>query len=110
MTPLVVRAARLVLAVLALAAVGTGLWRAVQGGFDPVNYVSYFTIQTTVIAAVVLILTALKRYGMFLADNGSGWYVSGAPDPRWDDDRLATLRTVPSSAFDVIRMDGLVTP
>ncbi|HWH36952.1 MAG TPA: Pr6Pr family membrane protein [Candidatus Limnocylindrales bacterium] len=60
MSQLAVRGARLALAVLALAAVGTGLWRAVQGGFDPVNYVSFFTIQTTLIAAVVLILAALK--------------------------------------------------
>jgi hypothetical protein len=59
---------------------------------------------------VQVILTAMKRYGMFMADNGSGWYVSGAPDPRWDDDRLGSLKTVPSSAFEVVRMDGLVTP
>lgn len=59
---------------------------------------------------VRVILTALKRYGMFLADNGSGWYISGAPDPRWNDHALATLRTVPSTAFEVIRMDGIVTP
>jgi hypothetical protein len=57
----VVRAARLVLAVLALAAVGTGAWRAIHGGFDPINYFSYFTIQTTTIAAVVLVVAALKR-------------------------------------------------
>src|SRR5690606_1391009 len=44
-----------------------------------------------------VILTALKRYGMFLADNGSSWYISGAPDPRWNDDALATLRDVPGS-------------
>lgn len=61
-------------------------------------------------AEVQVILTAMKRYGMFMADNGSGWYVSGAPDPRWSDQRLGTLKTVPSSAFEVIRMDGLVTP
>lgn len=61
-------------------------------------------------AEVQVILTALKTYGMFMADNGSGWYISGAPDARWDDDRLGTLKTVPSSAFEVIRMDGLVTP
>jgi len=45
------------------------------------------------------ILRAMMRYGMFVADNGSGWYVSGAPDPRWSDDDLATLSRVPSSAF-----------
>jgi hypothetical protein len=61
-------------------------------------------------ADVRVILAALKRYGMFLADNGSGWYVSGAPDPRWNDSALASLKTVPSSAFEVIRLDGLVTP
>jgi hypothetical protein len=59
---------------------------------------------------VRVILQAMKTYGMFLADNGSGWYVSGAPDPRWDDERLGTLKTVPSVAFEVVRMDGIVTP
>ena len=59
---------------------------------------------------VRVILTALKRYGMLLADNGSGWYISGAPDPRWDDSALGSLKSVPSTAFEVIRMDGLVTP
>jgi hypothetical protein len=49
------------------------------------------------------ILRAMMRYGMFVADNGSGWYVSGAPDPRWSDDDLATLARVPSSAFEVVR-------
>lgn len=53
---------------------------------------------------VRVILRAMMRYGMFVADNGSGWFVSGAPDPRWNDDELATLSRVPSSAFDVILM------
>jgi hypothetical protein len=35
-----------------------------------------------------VMLTALKKYGMIVADNGSSWYLSGAPDPRWNDDRL----------------------
>lgn len=61
-------------------------------------------------AEVRVVLTALKRYGMFLADNGGPWYVSGAPDDRWDDDRLGSLKTVPGSAFEVVRMEGLVTP
>ena len=38
-----------------------------------------------------------------LADNGSGWYVSGAPDSRWNDDELATLSRVPSTAFEVVK-------
>jgi hypothetical protein len=49
------------------------------------------------------ILRAMMKYGMLVADNGSGWFVSGAPDPRWDDDDLATLARVPSSAFEVVR-------
>ena len=52
--------------------------------------------------AVRVILRSMMRYGMLLADNGSGWYVSGAPDPRWSDDELATLSRVPSSAFEVV--------
>jgi hypothetical protein len=46
---------------------------------------------------VRVILTAMKKYGMFLADNGSGMYVSGAPDPRWSDDNLATLGRLTAS-------------
>jgi hypothetical protein len=49
------------------------------------------------------ILRAMMRYGMYVADNGSGWYVSGAPDSRWSDDDLATLSRVPSSAFEVVK-------
>ena len=58
---------------------------------------------------VQVILQALKTYGMFLADNGSGWYISGAPDPRWDDSRLGTLKSIPSSAFEVVQMGTIVT-
>jgi hypothetical protein len=57
---------------------------------------------------VQVILTALKRYGMFLADNGSDWYISGAPNSRWDDYALATLRNVKGSAFEVVEMRGIV--
>jgi hypothetical protein len=53
-----------------------------------------------------IVLTALKRYGMILADNGSSWYVSGAPDPRWSNDQLHTLGGVPGSAFEVVRFPG----
>jgi hypothetical protein len=57
---------------------------------------------------VQVILKAMKKYGMILADNGSGWYVTGAPDARWSDDRLGGLKQVPSSAFEVVKM-GTVT-
>lgn len=57
------------------------------------------------------LLTAMKTHGMFVADNGSNWYVSGAPDPRWNNDRLnSELRQVRGRDFEVVRMDGLVTP
>ncbi|HEX8232962.1 MAG TPA: hypothetical protein VF559_06435 [Caulobacteraceae bacterium] len=57
------------------------------------------------------ILRALKTYGMFVADNGSGWYISGAPDPRWDNDRLVgELSQVGRANFEVVKMRGVVTP
>jgi len=49
-----------------------------------------------------IILTAFKKYGLFLADIGSNWYFQGAPDPRWDDTALNQLKTVPGSAFEVV--------
>ncbi|MBS2028255.1 MAG: hypothetical protein JST54_10150 [Deltaproteobacteria bacterium] len=51
---------------------------------------------------VQVILRALKKYGMFLADTGGDWYLSGAPDSRWSDSNLATLSQVPGSAFEVV--------
>lgn len=59
-------------------------------------------------APVQAILTALQRYGMFLADNGSDWFISGAPDPRWNDEELATIRAVRGRDFQVVQMEGLV--
>ena len=46
-----------------------------------------------------IVLRALKRYGMIVADNGSSWYVSGAPDPGWDNDDLHTLGRLKGSDF-----------
>lgn len=56
-----------------------------------------------------VILTALKRYGMILADNGGPWFISGAPDPRWKDDDLATLRQIKGSDFEVVQMGQVTT-
>ncbi len=58
---------------------------------------------------VQVILRAMKTYGMILADNGSNWYVSGAPDPRWNDDNLHALSRVKGSDFEVVRMGTIVT-
>jgi hypothetical protein len=49
-----------------------------------------------------VVCAALKTYGMIVADNGSNWYISGAPDPRWDDDALGDLKSIPGSAFEVV--------
>jgi hypothetical protein len=51
----------------------------------------------------LIILTALKRYGLIVADNGSSWYISGAPDRRWDDANLEQLKSVPGSAFEAVQ-------
>lgn len=57
------------------------------------------------------ILQAMKTYGMIVADNGSNWFVSGAPDARWDNSALVgELGQVTGSNFEVIQMNGVVTP
>jgi hypothetical protein len=56
-----------------------------------------------------VILSALKTYGMLLADNGGDWFLSGAPDPRWDDEDLSTLKRVKVRDFEVVRMGEVVT-
>ena len=52
-----------------------------------------------------VVLDALKKYGMIVADNGSNWFISGAADPRWNDDDLNQLKTVPGQ-----RVRGRRTP
>lgn len=51
-----------------------------------------------------VILTAMKKYGMILADNGSYFYFQGVPDPRWDDNDLVNLDSIASSNFEVVQM------
>jgi hypothetical protein len=50
----------------------------------------------------LIVLRALKRYGLIVADNGSSWYITGAPDPRWNDEDLEQIKRVPGSAFEVV--------
>ena len=57
-----------------------------------------------------VVLTALKRYGMLVADNGSSWYISGAPDPRWKNDDLHTLGRVKGSDFEVVQTGRVTGP
>jgi hypothetical protein len=51
---------------------------------------------------IQVVCDALKRYGMFLADNGGDRYVSGTTDERWDDEALSDLAEIPGSAFEVV--------
>ena len=55
-----------------------------------------------------VILRALKKYGMILADNGSAWFLSGAPDERWDNDRLRDLRRVRGADFEAVDVSSLM--
>jgi len=69
-----------------------GLRVRLRAGFDTSGYPRQ----------VRVILTALKRYGMIVADNGSNWYISGAPDCRWNDDALHAIGGVTGANFEVV--------
>ncbi len=55
-----------------------------------------------------VILTAMQRYGIILADNGGDWYVSGAPDERWDNDLLHDLDVLTGADFEAVDVSGLM--
>src|SRR5580700_249734 len=76
-----------------------GMRMRLQASYD----ISSFPPQSQVI------LAALQKYGMILADNGSAIYITGDPDPRWDNNDLASLKAVPASAFEVILISPLYT-
>jgi hypothetical protein len=69
-----------------------GLRLRLKAGFDLAPYHGQ----------ALVILRALKRYGLIVADNGSSWYITGAPDPRWSDVDLDQLKSVPGSAFEAV--------
>ena len=75
-----------------------GLRMRLRADFDD----SGFSPEAQVIAR------ALKRYGMILADNGSAWFLSGAPDERWDNDNLRDLRSLAGSDFEAVDTAGLM--
>jgi len=57
---------------------------------------------------VQVILQAFKTYGLILADNGTSWYISGAPDPRWDNDILHEMDVVTGADFEVVDVSSLM--
>jgi hypothetical protein len=77
-----------------------GMRMRLKAGFD----ISKFSQVNQVI------LTALKKYGIILADNGSAVFISGAPDPRWNNDDLHNLGTLTASDFEVVAMNQVYTP
>ena len=77
-----------------------GMRMRLQASYD----ISSFPAQAQVI------LAALKKYGMIMADNGSSMYITGDPDNRWNNNDLGTLKQVPASAFEVLLIDPLYTP
>jgi hypothetical protein len=74
-----------------------GLRVRLRAGFDTSGYPRQ----------VRIILTALRRYGMIVADNGANWYISGAPDRRWNDEALHSIGSVTGADFEVVNTSGL---
>ncbi len=58
---------------------------------------------------IQVILTAFKTYGLILADNGSDWYITGAPDDHWDNDILHQLTRIKGRDLEVVEMKDVVT-
>jgi hypothetical protein len=77
-----------------------GMRIRLKSSFD----VSHFSATNQVL------LNAMKKYGMIVADNGSAMYISGAPDNRWDNNDLHNLGQVTASNFEVVQMTPLYTP
>ncbi len=69
-----------------------GLRLRMKAGFDCSGFA----------AEIRVMCTALKKYGMFVADNGSDWFISGAPDSRWNDDTLHQLSQITGAAFEAV--------
>lgn len=57
----------------------------------------------------VVVIRALKTYGMLLADNGGDWFVSGVPNPKWDDEAIQTLKRIKGKDFEAVETGRIVT-
>jgi hypothetical protein len=56
----------------------------------------------------LVIVEALKRYGLIVADNGSPWYITGAPSAGWNEEQLQQLKSVPGSAFEALETGPII--
>jgi hypothetical protein len=56
----------------------------------------------------LVIMEALKRYGLIVADNGSPWFITGAPSPGWNEEQLQQLKSVPGSAFEAVETGPII--
>jgi hypothetical protein len=75
-----------------------GLRLRLKAGVD----ISRLPAQARIVAA------AMKKYGVIVADNGSGWYISGAPDPHWNNDQLHALGGLTGADFEAVDESGLM--
>ena len=57
---------------------------------------------------VQVILRALKKYGMIMADNGNDWFLSGTHDMRWNNDELGAIKQIKGHDFEVVKMNGMI--
>ena len=82
-----------------------------SGTYTPVNGMR-FRLKSTFDSSAFkpqaqVILTALKKYGMIVADNGSSWYISGEPNAGWDEDDIGGLKSIAGSNFELVDESSL---
>ncbi len=64
---------------------------------------SSFSLPSSACAAdCQTVVTAMKRYGLIVADNGSNWYFTGTADVRWTDTQVSQLKQIPARAFEAV--------
>ncbi|MGH3090060.1 MAG: hypothetical protein ACRDSJ_22490 [Rubrobacteraceae bacterium] len=76
-----------------------GLWLRLKADFDTSGYPEELQV----------ILRAMQKHGLILADNGSSMFISGTPDDRWDNDKLALLREITADNFEAVDVSSLIT-
>ena len=74
-----------------------GAWFRLKGSFDMKGYSKQARV----------VLTAMRHYGLILADNGSPWYFQGTSDSHWPPSLIAELKRIPASAFEAIDVSRL---